>query len=97
MSGRIGSGEILGGWDWQTVHADGTLSIDATYPVRLDDGTVVTVTTVGVRDPSQAPPYFRLAVTITGSADRAVGTAGLLVASGIRAESTVTLSIYHVT
>lgn len=97
LSGALGAGDVIGGWDWQTVLPDGTLWIDATYPVRLDGGEMVTVNTVGVRDPSSSPPYFRLAVRIVGPDVDGVAAHRLLIASGRREAGQVSLTIYQVT
>lgn len=99
LSGELGAGEILGGWDWQVVASDGTISIDASYPVRLEDGRVISVRTVGIRTPGagDSEPYFRLTVDVS-DADAVGGAAPrLLIASGSRVDGTVVLDIYRLT
>jgi hypothetical protein len=46
LRGRI----VPGGADWQVVHADGMISVDARYTFETDDGAVIYVQSQGVRD-----------------------------------------------
>jgi hypothetical protein len=49
-SGPKLQGQVLpGGGDWQTVTRDGIAKIDARYFLKLDDATIVEVSTPGVR------------------------------------------------
>ena len=48
VSGAI-EGVILPGGDWQTVHDDGNLEIEAHYAFRAADGSVIEVISNGVR------------------------------------------------
>jgi len=56
ITGRVSGdleGEILpGGADWQVIHDDGNLQIEAHYPFRTPDGDVVEVRSSGVRSGS---------------------------------------------
>jgi hypothetical protein len=57
VSGAL-EGEILpGGADWQTIHDDGNLQIEAHYAFRTADGAVVEVVSNGVR--AAAPETHR--------------------------------------
>ena len=41
LDGQLGRGTILpGGADWQTMHADGSLSVEAHYSIRLADAVI---------------------------------------------------------
>src|ERR1700741_1200955 len=49
VSGQV-EGEIIpGGADWQTIHEDGNLQIEAHYAFRTSSGAVVEVLSSGVR------------------------------------------------
>lgn len=42
--GPIGNGVVIpGGSDWQRIHDDGTVSLDAQYVLELEDGTRVEI------------------------------------------------------
>ena len=45
MNGRV----LSGGHDWQTVRHDGVIDIDAHYALELDDGSLVEVSSIGMR------------------------------------------------
>lgn len=38
---------IPGGWDWQLIRADGSMTIKADYMLRTDDGTVINIVNIG--------------------------------------------------
>jgi len=44
---------LPGGADWQTVSADGTADLVATYSLKTDDGTIIFINNAGIRT---APP-----------------------------------------
>ena len=99
LQGELGSGVVLpGGADWQTVHDDGSVSLEAHYAIRLDDG-VITLRSSGVRAPSAdgSAVYFRASVLLTGPASRPDLNRALFVSTGVRSGSTVHLDLYRVT
>ena len=99
LEGEIGSGEVLpGGADWQTLHADGSLSIDAHYAIRLSSGDVVTIRSTGVRvEPADGSDvYFRTGILFDGSATSPELTRRLYVSSGHRSGDSVVLRLYRV-
>lgn len=111
VSGAI-EGEILpGGADWQTVRTDGTVEIEARYPVRTSSGAVVEVISSGLRvaapsvrarlaagdpvDPSEY--YFRTAMRFR-TGDPALGSLNdrLGIARGARGPRGVRLEVFEV-
>ena len=100
LSGELGTGVVLpGGADWQTLHDDGTVSIDAHYSIRLVDDVVITLRSSGVRAAGEAgePDYFRAAVLLTAPPARDDLNRSLFLSSGIRTGGTVRLDLYRVT
>ena len=111
VSGAI-KGEIIpGGADWQTIHDDGALQIEAQYAFRTADGAVVEVVSSGVRsgppevlqrlaageivDPAEY--YFRTAIRFrTGAAYLARLNHRLYVARGARRPGAVRLEVFEV-
>jgi hypothetical protein len=111
ISGAI-QGEIIpGGADWQTVHDDGNLQIDAHYAFRTTTGSVVEVTSSGVRagtpdvlkrlaaretiDPAEY--YFRTAMRFkTGASDLTFLNHRLYLARGERLPDRVRLEVFEV-
>jgi hypothetical protein len=76
----ITGGEVTGGWtgtilpggaDWQTVLDDGSVVIEARYPVRLDELGTVCFEVRGVRRPAE--PRFCTTFRLTGLPDGAAG------------------------
>jgi hypothetical protein len=75
---------ILPGADWQWVHQDGLVRLEAQHPIEADDGTLIEFTNRGVRDASpqtarllqageRVDPrsyYFRSAATFSAPAGR---------------------------
>jgi len=112
VSGPVLNGELIeGGVDWQWRRADGTLEIDAHYALRLADGTVVEVQSVGLRHGppevmealargEEVPPsayYFRTAVRLgTGAPAWAHLNRMLVLAVGAREQRRVVLDLYAV-
>jgi hypothetical protein len=100
LSGELGTGVVLpGGADWQTLHDDGTVSIDARYSIRLGDGLVITLRSSGVRASVELgePDYFRASVLLTAPLARDDLNKSLFLSSGVRAGGTVHLDLYRVT
>jgi hypothetical protein len=98
LEGELGTGTVLaGGADWQTVHDDGRVSVEAQYSIRLDDG-VITLRSSGVRalSPDGSGVYFRASVLLTGPASRPDLNRTLFVSSGVRSGDTVHLDLYRV-
>jgi len=112
VSGPVLNGELIeGGVDWQWRRADGTLEIDAHYALRLADGAVVEVQSVGLRHgPSEVmealargdevPPsayYFRTAVRLnTGAPAWSHLNRMLVLAVGAREKRRVLLDLYAI-
>ena len=99
LDGELGTGTVLaGGADWQTVHDDGTVSVEAQYSIRLDDG-VITLRSSGIRaqSPDGGGVYFRASVLLTGPASRPDLNRTLFLSSGVRSGDTVHLDLYRVT
>ena len=98
LEGDLGTGVVVpGGADWQTVHDDGTLTIDASYVVVLDDGTPVTVRSAGVRAQRDEGVYFRAGVVLTAHHGRPDLNGHLFVSSGLRQGNSVLLDLFRVT
>jgi hypothetical protein len=111
VSGEL-AGEILsGGADWQTVHDNGLLEIDARYVFRTSGGALVEVHSAGVRagppevlaklmtggdvDPSSY--YFRTAMRFrTAAPELAHLNALLAVAKGQRRPRGVRLEVFAI-
>lgn len=111
VTGAI-EGEIIpGGADWQTIHDDGNLSLEAHYAFRTASGAVVEVLSSGVRagprdvleqliagepvDPSRY--YFRTAIRFrTGAPELAHLNFRLAVARGERRKGGVRLEVFEV-
>lgn len=96
VTGRIGEGVVLPGGDWQRIHADGTVSLDAQYTLRLHDGTHVEVESRGIRAVDESDTYFRTAIRFTAPADRDDLNRRLFVSSGTRLERAVILDVYAI-
>jgi len=99
LEGEIGSGEVLpGGADWQTLHDDGSVSVDAQYAIRLARGDVMTIRSTGVRteSPDGSAVYFRTGMTFSAAVTRPELNRHLFVSSGSRDGSIVSLDLYRV-
>ena len=99
LAGELGAGTVLaGGADWQTLHDDGSVSVEAQYSIQLDDG-VITLRSSGIRaqSPDGAGVYFRASVLLTGPASRPDLNQTLFLSSGVRSGDTVHLDLYRVT
>ncbi len=110
VSGDL-QGEILPGADWQVLHADGNLEIEAHYALRTTAGDIVEVSSIGVRsgpadvlarimagevvDPSLY--YFRTAMRFTAGAPALKHlNFRLAVARGQRRKGGVRLEVFEV-
>ncbi len=99
LTGWLGDGQVLhGGADWQVLHLDGTVTIDARYSIRLESGQVITFTTAGVRTSStpSGEVYFRVALRIGAPDGLADVVRRLFLGSGLRHESSVVLDLFEV-
>ena len=111
VSGTLRGAILPGGADWQMVHPDGSLQIDAHYAFRTDDGAVVEVRSNGVRtgpadvlkrmlagdsvDPRQY--YFRTSIRMhTGAEALSHLNFRLAVARGERQRHSVHLEVFEV-
>jgi hypothetical protein len=98
ITGTLGPGEVLaGGADWQMVHSDGAVFIDATYLVQLPGG-VATFYSRGVRSAPAAASeqYFRVALRIVAPASQDHLNQRLFLATGLRESTRVLLDIFEV-
>ena len=117
VGGRIDGGERLtatiddGGADWQTLHADGTITIDTRYSATTSDGAKLLIATRGIRrgepavlrrladgaavDPSEY--YFRVTVHIEATGAYGWLSERILVASAARSAAAVDYDLYAVT
>jgi hypothetical protein len=111
VSGAI-QGEIIpGGADWQTIHDDGTLQVEAHYALRTADGAVAEVLSSGIRtgppevlkrlgagetvDPAEY--YFRTAIRFrTDASELAHLNHRLYVSRGERRAGVVRLEVFEV-
>ncbi len=89
-------GVILGGGaDRQTVHDDGSVVIDARYPVRLEDGSMVCFIARGVR-PADAPDGgFSTSLILRGDAPPSISSTVYL-AVGHKAAGAVEFAVFEV-
>jgi hypothetical protein len=88
------SGEVLaGGADWQTVHPDGVLELDAQYLLKTGDGAIIYVRNHGYRRDTfmRTAPRFQ-----TGDARYAWLNRIVCVASGVRHPASVEIDVYEV-
>lgn len=94
VSGAIGSGVILPGSDWQWVHPDGSIKIDAHYALKLDSGELVEVESRGTRyTDANGQVVFRTSIRLTTSADRPEINQRMFDAVGKRLANEVILEI----
>jgi hypothetical protein len=88
------SGEVLaGGADWQVVHADGVLELNAQYLLKTGDGALIYVHNHGFRRESfmRTTPRFE-----TGDARYAWLNRMVCVASGVRHPASVEIEVFEV-
>ena len=99
VSGLIGTGSVLpGGTDWQWVHEDGTISIDAHYTLQLDTGERVEVESRGLRRVhDDETVYFRTVIRLTTTVARPDINHRLFLAVGTRLEDRVLLDLFPIT
>ena len=111
VSGAVEGEIIAGGADWQTIHDDGNLAIEAHYAFRTAEGDIVEVLSSGVR---AGPPeilarlgageavdsalyYFRTSIRFrTGSQRLAQLNWKLGIARGARRPGGVRLEVFEV-
>lgn len=88
------SGEVLaGGADWQTVHPDGVLELDAQYLLKTGDGAIVYVHNRGFRRDT----FMRTAPRLqTGDARYAWLNRIVCVGTGTRHSSSIELEFFEV-
>jgi hypothetical protein len=98
VSGAIGTGRVIpGGTDWQSVHEDGTVAIDARYVIELDSGECVQVESRGLRRVNaDGTVYFRTVVRMTTTVQRPDINHRLFVSVGRRLEDRVLLDLYPI-
>ena len=100
LSGEFGQGAVLpGGADWQTVHEDGSVSIQAEYTIKLAEGDMMTLRSIGVRsmrDGAAERPHFRTAITFAAAEHRSALNQNLYVSTGSRDGEFVVLHLFRV-
>jgi hypothetical protein len=90
------NGTVLdGGADRQTVHDDGSVTIDARYPVQIDDGTTVIFVARGVRIAGDGGGAFATSLLLVGEAPEGVG-ATVYLATGRKGVAAVEFDIFEV-
>ena len=103
---------LPGGGDWQTVSASGTISLEARYAIKADDGTIIRVTNQGYRRTTSealqrlesgeiidaASYYFRTRPRFDVAAESAHGwlAATIFICSAERRQDRVILDFYAV-
>jgi hypothetical protein len=114
LNGPRLTGEILpGGADWQIVHPDGWVSVEARYTARTDDGVPISVVSRGLRHgprevmarllagerPDPREYRFRTAITFEVEEASPHGWLNhvLAVSSAIRDPAAVHIDVYAVT
>lgn len=94
VSGLIGNGVVLTGADWQYLHPDGTISLDAHYVIKLDSGELVEVESRGTRFTNESGEIvFRTSIRMTTSANRPDINQRMFDAVGKRHPNAVVLEI----
>ena len=97
VSGQIGNGVILPGTDWQWLHEDGTVSLDAHYTLLLDTGEHIEVESRGLRHvDSDGAMYFRTSIRLTTNANRPDVNHRMFTSVGSRLANQVILDLYPV-
>jgi Protein of unknown function (DUF3237) len=84
-----------GGADWQTVHEDGSVGIDARYPVRLEDGSTVCFIARGVRPSGSLEGEFTTSLMLQGDAPANL-SATVYLAVGHKTTDAVEFDIFEV-
>ncbi len=86
---------LAGGADWQEVHADGSVTLSARYPVALSDGRTVCFVARGARPAAGAGGGFRTSLLFDGDTADAT-SATVYVADGRKVEGAVEFDIFEV-
>ena len=106
---RLAADVLPGGADWQIVHPAGWVSVLARYTLRADDGTLISVTSQGVRHgppevmarllagESPDPSSYRFRTAIAFEAAGSWLNHVVAVCSAIRHPDAVLLDLYEVT
>ncbi|MHB1570609.1 MAG: DUF3237 domain-containing protein [Solirubrobacteraceae bacterium] len=109
FEGRLAAEVLPGGADWQIVHPQGWVSVLARYTLRADDGTLISVTSQGVRHgppdvmarllagESPDPSSYRFRTVISFEAADSWLNHVVTVCSAVRLPDAVLLDIYEVT
>lgn len=97
VNGSIGKGTILPGTDWQWLHADGTISLDAHYSISLQTGELVEVESRGLRVvEGNGNVYFRTSIRLTTSEKRPDINQRMFTSVGTRLDNKVILQLFPV-
>ena len=86
---------LVGGADWQEVHADGSVTLSARYPVALSDGRTVCFVARGARPAASADGRFRTSLFFEGDTADATSTT-VYVADGRKVDGAVEFDIFEV-
>lgn len=86
---------LAGGADRQTINEDGSVVIDARYPVRLDDGSMVSFIARGVRPAGSPGGEFSTSLILRGDAPASISSTVYL-AVGHKGADAVEFDIYEV-
>ncbi len=101
----VQGGQVIGEWngtvldsgvDRQTVHDDGSVTIDAQYPVLVAGGATVIFVARGVRIAGDGDGAFATSLLLEGEAPEGVG-ATVYVATGRKSVAAVEFDIFEVT
>lgn len=97
VNGQIGRGIILSGTDWQWLHEDGTISLDAHYSISLETGELIEVESRGLRVMHEdGNIYFRTSIRLTTGSNRPEINQRLFTSLGKRLDNMVILELYPV-
>lgn len=97
MQGAIDARVLPGGADWQWVSSDGVVEIDAHYALRTAEGAALELRSQGVRRPSgpDGSGSFWSSVTLRGPDSLLPLTQHLFLASGLREDEGVSLTLFR--
>jgi hypothetical protein len=97
VSGFMGDGIVLSGADWQWVQADGSITLDAHYLIKLNSGELVEVQSNGTRfTSSTGEVVFRTAIRMITTASRPDINQAMFIGNGQRLANQVILELRRV-
>ncbi len=86
---------LAGGADWQEIHADGSVTLAARYPVALSDGRAVCFVARGSRPAASSDGRFRTSLFFEGGTGDATSST-VYVADGRKVAGAVEFDIFEV-